>query len=650
MRRMRTRLRIAPLTSVALLAAALLPAPAGAWIYPEHRDIAVAAIARLKPADRDALERLWAEARRGHEARLCEKPSEGDQGLRPGCIDFAALPAIAGDHACSPRQLMETALGSDWILGVARVAAETKEALATAESRPQKLQRWATSNLEFQRVDKEYATRAGANNAHFLLPRTGNDLGEFLKASTKEDAPLNALGLYVQYHLAALSHAQRLAATPPGAEHAELARQVVALEGFAFHWIEDLYAAGHAAGTWGSAAWRKGTHDYYCEFGMDTSSWRDEPIVAYGDAYMRAADVERAAAALATAMGQLAAALRPGDALGLSAQKFGPGPGVILSFDSCKEMAQPSVKNAELVAVKVWDHLYNTPRPGRGADDAHLPRFREELGPFLGGFGTLGGGVVFGGYQSNSARGSGALTAGFRLGFGAESLTGSVGTGLAFVDVGLNMQIAQVDPCEGSQCAILGTNNLFPRVPSRTGLRLGLRLPFWLIPGDTLILLPVLALADKDAAAKVAVAAASGGLIPWQRSFRTGAGIFQLVLGREMQAVLYGYLGRKNMPLVVGNVTLPDGTTQLGVVQFKSVAAEFPVLEWTPFRTFATQLSFAYQLQLGFAVDIPVSLSVLAPAGARATGYDPAWGVFLRMQFDARYFMGSREDLEPPRG
>ncbi|HZY04625.1 MAG TPA: hypothetical protein VFF02_14125 [Anaeromyxobacteraceae bacterium] len=647
---MRTRLRIAALPSAALLAAALLPAPAGAWIYPEHRDIAVAAIARLKPADRDALERLWAEARRGHEARLCEKPSEGDQGLRPGCIDFAALPAIAGDHACSPRQLMETALGSDWILGVARVAAETKEALATAESRPQKLQRWATSNLEFQRVDKEYATRAGGNNAHFLLPRTGNDLGEFLKASTKEDAPLNALGLYIQYHLAALSHAQRLAATRPGEEHAELARQVVALEGFALHWIEDLYAAGHAAGTWGSAAWRKGTHDYYCEFGMDTSSWRDEPIVAYGDAYMRPADVERAAAALATAMGQLAAALRPGDALGLSAQKFGPGPGVILSFDSCKEMAQPSVKNAELVAVKVWDHLYNTPRPGRGADDAHLPRFREELGPFLGGFGTLGGGVVFGGYQSNSARGSGALTAGFRLGFGAESLTGSVGTGLAFVDVGLNMQIAQVDPCEGSQCAILGTNNLFPRVPSRTGLRLGLRLPFWLIPGDTLILLPVLALADKDAAAKVAVAAASGGLIPWQRSFRTGAGIFQLVLGREAQAVLYGYLGRKNMPLVVGNVTLPDGTTQLGVVQFKSVAAEFPVLEWTPFRTFATQLSFAYQLQLGFAVDIPVSLNVLAPAGARATGYDPAWGVFLRMQFDARYFMGSREDLEPPRG
>lgn len=635
---------------LAALAIAVLPAAAGAWIYPEHRDIAVAAVAKVKPAEREVLERLWAEARQGNEARLCETLSAGDQGLAPKCLDFAALPAISGDHACSPRQLMETALRSDWILDVARVAAETKEALGTAESRPQKLQRWATSNIEFQRVDKEYATRAGANNAHFLLPRTGNDLSEFLQASAREGAPLNAMGLYIQYHLAALAQAQRLAATAPGPERAELARQVVALEGFAFHWMEDLYASGHAAGTWGSAAWRKGTHDYYCEFGMDTSTWRDEPIVVYGDAYMKPADVERASTALATAMGQLAAALKPGDALGVSAQKFGPGPGVVLGFDSCKEMAQPSVRNADLVAVKVWDHIYNTPRPGRGADDAHLPRFREELGPFVAGFGSLGGGVVFGGYQSSTARGSGGLTAGVRLGFGAESLTGSVGTGLAFLDVGLNMQMAQVDPCEGSQCAVLGSNTLFPRVPSRTGLRLGLRLPFWLIPGDTLLLLPVLGLTSKDAAAKVAVAAASGGLIPWQRSFRTGAGVFQLVLGREAQAILYGYLGKKNMPLFVGDVVTSGGTTELGVMEFKSVALEFPVLEWTPFRTFATQLSFAYQLQLGFAVDIPVSANVLAPAGATAVPFDPAWAVFLRMQFDARYFMGSREDLEPPRG
>ncbi|HEU4384105.1 MAG TPA: hypothetical protein VFR85_11475 [Anaeromyxobacteraceae bacterium] len=635
---------------LAALLSAFLPAAARAWIYPEHRDIAVAAVAKLKPAEREALERLWSEARAGHEARLCQTLSAGDQGLSPKCLDFAALPAISGDHACSPRQLMETALESDWIMGVARVAAETKEALATAESRPQKLQRWATSNIELQRVDKDYATRAGANNAHFLLPRTGNDPGDFLRLSAGEGAPLNALGLYIQYHLAALAHAQRLAATAAGSERAELARQVVALEGFAFHWVEDLYASGHAAGTWGSAAWRKGTHDYYCEFGMDTSTWRDEPIVAYGDAYMKPADLERASTALAAALGQLAAALRPGDALGASAQRFGPGPGIMLGFDSCKEMTQPSVKNAELVERKVWDHMLNTPRPGRGADDAHLPRFREELGPFVGGFGSLGGGLVFGGYQSNTTRGSGGLTAGLRLGFGAESLTGSVGTGLAFVDVGLNMQMAQVDPCEGTECAVLGTNTLFPRVPSRTGLRLGLRLPFWLIPGDTLLLLPVLALTSQDAAAKVAVAAASGGLIPWQRSFRTGAGVFQLVLGREMQAILYGYMGKKNMPLFIGDVTLADGTTQLGVMQFKSVALEFPVLEWTPFRTFATQLSFAYQIQLGFAVDIPVSLDVVAPAGAKAVWFDPSWAVFLRMQFDARYFMGSREDLEPPRG
>ena len=37
-------------------------------------------------------------------------------------IANVSLPAIAGDHACSSRQLLDTALKSDWILGVADVA------------------------------------------------------------------------------------------------------------------------------------------------------------------------------------------------------------------------------------------------------------------------------------------------------------------------------------------------------------------------------------------------------------------------------------------------------------------------------------------------------------------------------------------------
>ncbi len=64
----------------AVLVAFCLASPALAWIYPEHRNIAGKAIEGLDPTRKAALERLWAEARKGHEDRLCEKPVGG----RPG--------------------------------------------------------------------------------------------------------------------------------------------------------------------------------------------------------------------------------------------------------------------------------------------------------------------------------------------------------------------------------------------------------------------------------------------------------------------------------------------------------------------------------------------------------------------------------------
>ena len=87
-----------------LLAAGLLAGPAAAWVYPEHRNIAGKRDRGPRPDPQGALERLWAEARKGHEDRLCESPWAGDQGKKPGCIDLAAFPALAGDHSCSADQ------------------------------------------------------------------------------------------------------------------------------------------------------------------------------------------------------------------------------------------------------------------------------------------------------------------------------------------------------------------------------------------------------------------------------------------------------------------------------------------------------------------------------------------------------------------
>jgi hypothetical protein len=109
--------------------------------------------------------------------------------------------------------------------------------------------------------------------------------------------------------------------------------------------------------------------------------------------------------------------------------------------------------------------------------------------------------------------------------------------------------------------------------------------------------------------------------------------------------VLFGFVSDA-LAVVPGGVQ-PDGSNPYVVVQFKTVQLEFPVLEWTPFRTFATQLTFAGQVQLGFSVGLPVSTEVLYPPGAPfSTG--PGWSVWLRGVFDGRYFVGSREDLEAP--
>jgi hypothetical protein len=641
-------MRFSPSIGLAVAVAAL-PGAASAWIYPEHRNIAVAGVEKLPPADRAAFDALWSEARKALPGRLCPSSSEGDQGTRPSCIDFAAVPAMSGDHSCSPREVAEQTIPGDWILKVARVAAETQAALDEARDRDQSLNAIATSNLALQAADPAYVSRAGANNAHFLLPRVNNDGAAYAREAVKEGAPLNALGLYLQYHMAALELAQRYATSPPPpAERPAAALRVLVTEGYALHWLEDIYAAGHVVGTWGSDAWRKGTHDYYNEFGYDGVTWGGEPIILFGDSFMRDADLRRASDAVKRSLEQLVSALRPGDDLGLLAIGFGRPAAQIYGFDSCKEEVQPSVTGAAGLARHFTPMVQAMPVPGRGEGDVHLPRFREELGPFIGAFASATGNVGWGGFGTDTAQFFGSLSAGLRLGFGAESLTGSVGTGLAFVDAGITMQSAQTDSCDaGTACSVLGSSAFFPRVPARTGLRLGIRMPFYVLPFDMLLLGPILAVASPSALSSVGVAAASGGLIPYERSFGIGIGTLQFVAGRELDAVLYGYLSDVVVLAPVGPP--PDPQSAFGAAQLRSISLSFPILEWTPFRTFATQLVFATVVQFGFGVEIPFTSPVVYPEGYGNASLSPSYNFYLRAQFDGRYFFGSRDDLVAPR-
>ena len=78
-------------------------------------------------------------------------------------------------------------------------------------------------------------------------------------------------------------------------------------EAFALHFLEDMYASGHVAGSWGDVSQRKGTHDFYNQNGLEVFTWkgRDRTIVLMGDAHMRPEDAELAAKAVRTSLEQV---------------------------------------------------------------------------------------------------------------------------------------------------------------------------------------------------------------------------------------------------------------------------------------------------------------------------------------------------------
>jgi len=178
------------------------------WIYPEHRDIALLAVQKLDPTRKEEFDQLWQDARMGYEQRLCAQGADTGQGLKPTCIDWAALSGIAGDHSCSSREMFNTVTQSKWILKVAGIAAKLKADLAkipvtsasgyvegqdrfiadvqrrfaSEASRAARLNALRTADSNMQRADSQYATRADSNFAHFMLARPDTNLDPYAYA------------------------------------------------------------------------------------------------------------------------------------------------------------------------------------------------------------------------------------------------------------------------------------------------------------------------------------------------------------------------------------------------------------------------------------------------------------------------------------
>jgi len=605
-----------------------------AWIYPEHRDITLLAIQNLSPEYRSIIDKLWTEARTGYEDRLTTAVIDATQSINPTQLDFASWSAISGDHSCSPENLLYNVLQTDWILQVADIAAQLKIDLAESENRHEHINSLRDADIKFQRVDPEYATRAGSNNVHFLLARPNADtqVRDYLIACLEEGAELNSLGAYTWFHVSALMKASRYYnENLSDEERSALILSAFADEAFALHFLQDSFAAGHTAGTWGDASQRKGTHDYYNEKGLEVSTWDGRRMILTGDAFMRQKDAELAAIPIQISIEQFLDA-----ASGKFIFDYQYGNVLVEalpdSFSVCENNFMPPREIDPDLIDPIGKILVTTPIPGLATGLGELPRFRTELGLFIGAVSSVRGNTVSGGFGTNQNKPGalGGLDAGIRLGLGIEGVMHGGGDGLVFLDIGWRQDGASTMRF-GESSLLEEGGQITAAIPGREGFNFRFRMPFWLLPLDLLITAPILLFAP-DIYAGMAVTAGLGGLIPWQAGIETGIGRIQFILGREIGLTLYGRGDQKDAILV------PIDGNETALVNFKSTQLDFPFLEYRPFRTFSLDQSSSLVIQLNFGIDIPHNESVALPEGIETPELHPVWYVGFRAAFDWRYY------------
>jgi hypothetical protein len=635
---------------------------AEAWVYSEHRDITILAVQHLDPNRAAEFQQLWAQARAGAENRLCVASADSAQSLAPACIDWAAWPAIAGDHSCSSAQMLATAREAPWILGVADIAAQLKVDLARisqatprpadthtgvadlkrrfeAESvRAARINALRTADLRMQRTDPQYATRAGANNAHFLLPRptTNFTLDDYAALALRPGSEMSAVGVYSSFHLSALQKASRLAhESLAPADRAALAQAVLADEAFALHFLEDLYSAGHIAGTWGTLSQRQGTHDYYNDNGLEIFTWVGgaHSLVLMGDAHMRPQDAEVSAQAARRSIEQVLDV-----AMGREARMpdTPEAPAEPDSFDVCRNNALP-VRADDLGPRPEERPLFevilaDTPVPSLGPGPGQMPRFRSEVGPFLGLTGAVDARYIDGGLLAfqNGGGWIGGLDLSLRAGFGLDGVTGPAGDGLVYAGLGLHADSPSTSHYNGTSTLPI-SSNLNAAFPARLSLSARVRMPFYVVPFDLLLLSP-LYLTAPDTYKNICVAAGNGGFVPWQAGWATALGRFQIVLGREVGLTFYGLRGSDEF------VAPGDTPGSIRLVGVRSTAIELPILEFRPYRQYSAKQSSALLLQLFTGVDMPRGGQVVLPAGQPNIPLHNVWFVGLRLAFDWRYY------------
>lgn len=612
----------------------LVPSRLNAWVYPEHRDIMLLAIQKLSPEYKNTLDALWAEARIGYEFRLTESVIDATQTTSPTHLDYASFPAIGGDHSTSAKNMLDIILKSEWILDVADITARLKIDLLNSSDRNMRVNALRNSDIRLQTADPDYATRAGHNNVHFLLSleSASESREEYAYECIKEGSELNALGVYIWYHYSALNKMSRLASESLSQqERSALILSALADEGFGLHFLEDVFAAGHAAGTWGDASQQKGTHDFYNEHGLKSTTWSGKNIILTGDAWMRNEDAELAASVIKLSIEQLIDA-----ANGMVKIKTESNEWIKAEpedFDISKNEFMPAQKFDNEFVQMLNPILFDTPIPGLIKGLGELPRFRAELGTFFGFSPSLRGSVINGGFglTQKTLGIVGGLEGSVRFGLGLDGILNEASDGLIFLDVGWR----QDGSSSVGVVAVEGTENygsFLSAIPGRSGFSARLRLPFFIVPGDLLIAGPILFLLSPKDLSEMAVTAVNGGLIPWHLGMATPIGRFQIVLGREAAVYFYGRTKQRDALFAFND------SDELIMASYRSTQIEFPFLEYKPLRSFSTDQSSTLLIQFYGGVDIPHNIKSLDVNNRPAPNLENVWYLGARVVFDWRHY------------
>jgi hypothetical protein len=624
------------------LAIILLSGSANAWIFHEHRQISIAAIQKMDSNRAEIFHKLWLEAIDGYQDRLSTYPADTTLNEKSTKLDYAAWAAIGGDHSCSGAQMLDEVLNTQWIIKVFQITSRYSKVMPFTFNLTDISNLMRNQDIELQLADPEYATRAGSNNSHFLLarPRSFMTGREYANYCFKTGQDINAIGVYVMYHITALNkiHYVGTHTDIPTDIRKKIILSAFADEAFASHFLEDIYAAGHVAGTWGNAALRKGTHDYYNKHGLEISTWNEKSYIIMGDAHLRHEDIDSSSNTLLFSLNQFIDAYNNKLKINYpslnSEQIAGPD-----TFNVCKNNYMPALQTFEndtsynKYLAKV---LVEIPKPALAEGRGALPRFRAELGPFVGISSAAQFNMIAGGFgaDNNTLGFLGALDIAARVGLGLEGVVNETADGLIFLDFGFKINSKSSSLfCQTEGCQIL--NQISAIIPARNAVFARLRMPYFVIPGDLVFGFPLVGLIWPKSYESMAIIAANGGIIPWQSVMITSFGKFQFILGREVAATFYGSLGSDNTFVR----PLPDNSDDLLIFSVHSLALEFPIIEYRPFRTFSFDQSTSLRLQLYGGVEFPISVTVQNPLGHQLPPIGNVWSFGLRLVFDWRYYL-----------